>query len=239
MPSALRDNARLPQARVIQDERDPECRFVGEDSVRRLAVLAKRFAVVRCQDDERRRAVTRREDRVDERRQRRVDRGHVVCVRLRVRVVRLEEMHPAEVRLHRPGIHPAACERDRVRAAPLLQQERTSGARVEEAVVVDVEAAVEPEPRVERERADERAGPVTAILQDRGEGRSIGRKPKPGVVPDAVLGGKTAAQYVCVRRKCKYVVGPRLVEPEPGGRQSIHPGCPGAARSGRADGVGA
>src|SRR5205823_5988079 len=69
------------------------------------------------------------------------------------------------------------------------------------AVVVDVEAAREAEPDVERKRADERAGAIPAILEQRCERRNILRKPKSGILADAVLERIASRQDVRVRRQ--------------------------------------
>ncbi len=54
------------------------------------------------------------------------------------------------------------------------------------AIVVDVEAVVQPESRVEHERADERARPIAGCLQRAGEGRALAVEAERAVVADAV-----------------------------------------------------
>src|SRR2546421_12996202 len=72
---------------------------------------------------------------------------------------------------------------------PLGHRELVGRACVAEAIVVDVEALVETEPRVDRERTDERGRGIAALLQERARRALVSRQPIAAVVADAVLKG--------------------------------------------------
>ena len=161
------------------DERNVKRRFVGEQTVRLLAVLAKRLSVIAGDDDDRRpRGIAHI---VEKRRERRVGRRDLAV----------------GTAFRRTGCRRAAADdtarADRTRAprrtsgrflcAPI--QSRASGttvvagrsgmhelsrvARFAESIVVDVEPLIQAETRVERKGGDERAGRVTSLLQNRRE----------------------------------------------------------------------
>ena len=220
--------------------------------MRGLVVFAERLAVVGREYDERPAAGSAGGgERIEQRRERGVGGGHVAKVRIvrktrrerlgrRVREVRLVQVHPAQVRpVCRIAGDPAPGERDGVGPAPLLLQERWPGLRIDETVLVDVEAAVEAETRIERERTDERARTIAVGLQNRGERVDGCRKAEAGVVANAVLGRVLARQNVRMRWQRGDVVGVRVLEADAGGRQAIDRRRARVAVSVRADGVGA
>ena len=128
--------------------------------------------------------------------------------------MRLVEVHPAEPRTLRLRLDPPSSVCDRLDASAFLDEKR-GPRRIREAVVVLVESACEAEPRVERERADERAGPIAARLEDRGERVERCRESEPGVVADPVFGREPAGEDVRVGRKRHDVVCVRVGEAAP------------------------
>ena len=140
--------------------------------------------------------------------------------------VRIVEVHPGEGGPAVAVPHPLAGGGDGRGRGALGQQERRGRAAVREGVVVDVEPAVQPESRVQRERAHERAGAIAALLQARGQrGRARGEA-EAGVVAHAVLERIAAREDVRVRRQGHDVVGVRALEPHALRRQPVDPGRP-------------
>ena len=153
---------RREEPRLIEDEGDPQRGLVGEDPVRRLAVLPERLPVVRREHHERAAGLPRGQDRLQEGAERGVGRGHLAVVGVPaeargeglgrvIGVVRLVEVHPAEEGPPARRLEPPARERHRVGAPSLLELESRPGEGPDEAVVVDLEAAPQAEPRRERE----------------------------------------------------------------------------------------
>ena len=149
---ALEGHARLEELRLKDDEGDPERGFIREDSVRRLAVLSERFAVIGGEDDQRLPISALADQRLDEWRQRGIGRRHLAKIEValksrgerlgrRIGKMRLVDVHPAEVWC--AAVDPAPRKRDGLRPATLLLEERGAGLRVDEAVVVHVEAAIQ------------------------------------------------------------------------------------------------
>ena len=137
----------------------------------------------------------------------------------RVGAVRLVEVHPAERRAPGGPRRSRPCARATVAgAAALLLEQRRPRLRVDEAVVVDVEAAREAEARVEREGAHEGAGAVAARLQQRGQRVGPGREAEAGVVAHAVVEREAAREDVRVGRQRHDVVRVRVVEAHAGAR---------------------
>src|SRR5207247_11183801 len=113
--------------------------------------------------------------------------------RRRIRKMWLVQVHPAEVRLvFRALVYPPAGERNRVDRAALLLEERRPGLRINEAVVVHVEAAIETESRIERERADEGAGAIAVRFEQRRERGDRRGKAEARVGPDVLAARRPA-----------------------------------------------
>jgi hypothetical protein len=106
-------------------------------------------------------------------------------------------------------------------------------------VVVDVEVRIEAEARVERKRADERAGGVAGVLQDSGDGGVLRIEHEAGVVAHAVLVRQQTGEDVRVRREGDDVVGVGVVEVDAAARQLVEERRLHAIRAGEADAVGA
>ena len=184
VPHGRADHPRAKRARRVDDQGHAQGGLVGEDAVGVLAVLAQRLAVV---GGERRRGcapsapaarsgsssgpraasaaatspvVGRR--RSGRRTARAARRGSAARRGGRRRRTAL----PAHVL--EPG---APRGRDRLRPRPLRHRKAAVVSVPAEPVVVDVEAAVQAEARVEGEGAHERARPLAAALQQRGERR--------------------------------------------------------------------
>ena len=109
---------------------------------------------------------------------------------------------------------PRAGERDDRGGRPLRHDEVRRRLRLAEVIVVDVEAAAETEPRVQRERADERGGRVAGGLQQRRGRARAGGHAVAAVVTNAVLVGIQARQDAGVRRQRRDRVRVRVREVE-------------------------
>ena len=241
MPGRRGDDPRPQDPRLVEDEGDPERRLVGEDPVRRLSVLAQRLTVVRGQDDQRPGARPVRQEGLQEAPERSVGRRHLALVGLApelrrqrlgglVGEVGLVEVDPAE-----PGRVPgradeAAREADRLDPGALLLEEHGPRRGVHEAVLVDVEALPETEPRIEGKRAHEGPGAVPVGPQQGGEGCGPIREAEPGVVPDTVVRREASREDVRVGGQGGHVVGVRAVEADPLRREPVHPGRGRAGR---------
>jgi hypothetical protein len=212
-----------------QDQRNAQRRLVGEKAVCTLTVLAEALAMVGGQDDD---GVGR--GRLQERPQHglegRVRGRHLAHVRRaretrregfprQVRGMRVVHVDPAEGRTAVALGQPALGRGDGVCATALGQGQRPR--RPLELVVVYVEAAIEAEARVERERAHERPRAIAGRLQERGQGGRVGGKPEPRVVAHAVLEGEAAGQDVGVRGQGDDVVRVRLAEHHASAGQAI------------------
>ena len=166
------------QPGVVEDEGHPQRRLVGEDAVGRLAVVAQALAVVRGEHDQGVAPLSPGEERIEQGSEGRVGGGHLAVVgrghapapvegRL-VGRVGLVEVHPAQLRPRR-RLEPRTGRGHGLRARTLLHLEVGARRRVAEAVVVDLEAAVEAEPGVEGEGAHEGAGAIALAPEQRGQ----------------------------------------------------------------------
>ena len=163
-------------ADLRDDQRNPERRLVREESVRLFAMISERLAVISGHDDQcRTRGVT---DVFEQRPQRRVDRRNLPVVRTvrvlpverrrrPVRRVRIEYVDPGKPFRLAAGSNPVPGERDDNARRPFGHHKFRRRAGFTEAVVVDVESLVQPEPGVHRKRADERAGRVPGPPSER------------------------------------------------------------------------
>ena len=213
MPHRLGDHPRLPETRREGHQRHVQRRFIREQTVRHLAVLAERFTVVAGQHDERVSAGALIEDRCDERRQsgvgggafskiRRIGKARRERFRRDVRKVRLVDMDPREPwRGLLAAVDPRQRRGDRVGASPFRNAERIPLDALPVPIVVDVESAPQAEPDVERKRADERAGAIAERLEPRGQRVDVGRKSEAGILANAVPEWIPPGEYVGVRRE--------------------------------------
>ena len=79
---------------------------------------------------------------------------------------------------------------------PLLNHEVECGLPFSVVVVVEIESLIQSESRVERKRADERAGGVPILPQRRRDGCELRIEPETGVVANSVLVWIQTGQYV-------------------------------------------
>ena len=253
----VRDYGRR-HAGTVDDQGNMGGRFVDEEAVRGLAVLAQHLPVIGDHDDHRVREAAVGAQGVDQPSHLQIhvrDLGVVGAVsgsrepRLHalgrlVRRMRVVEMNPGEEALVAVLAEP--CERaiDHVRPPPL---DHVHGRRVRklveiELVEVAIEALRDPPASIEHERADESAGAIPVLLQDLGERALIVAKVEAAVVADAMPAGKRAGHERGMRRQRQRHHRRRLLEAEPGARQRIDPrrlggGIPVAAETIRANGV--
>ena len=147
-----------------------------------LAVLAERFAVVGGDHDQRR-AAAGRAGGFEERSERVVGVGHLAVIgtgriarverrRRTVDRVRVEQVHPREPAV---GLRfdPGARGGDHRLGRALGNREVGRAFRKAEAVIVDIEAVVEPELAVEREGGDEGAGGEPLGPETASQGRAV------------------------------------------------------------------
>ena len=239
MPHGGADDPRGQEPRRAKDERHAQGRLVGEDAVRRLAVLAERLAVVGGEDDERPLTRARREERLEERPQGGIRRRHLALVGLGgkargerggrlVREVRLVQVDEGEPPLAADGIDPPQRRAHRLGARPLGHRE---GGRLRspQPVVVDVEAPVEPEAGIEREGAHEGPGAPAPLVENRGEGGPVGRETEARVVANAVAQGVLAGEQVGVGGQGHDVVRPGRLEANALGGEAVDPRRPRVA----------
>ena len=128
--------------------------------------------------------------------------------------MRLVEVYPEEGLRPLLPREPGARGFHRPSSRALLHQERGAAFGVAEAVVVDVESAIEAEARVEREGTDEGARVVTRLLEERGQGVGAVRKAEARVVPDTVV------QRIAAGKDVAWKAGARDVA---AGARSPHP----------------
>ena len=198
MPYRLADDARLQEARRERHQRHVQRRFVREQPMRHLAVLAERFTVVAGEHDERASAGAAIEDRSEERRESGVGRGAFAQIRRirkarrerfrrSVRKVRLIEVHPCEPRRGlRGGVDPRESSSHRVGTPPFRHPKSVPFDAFPVPIVVDVEPAIQAEPRVENEGADKCTGAIAGGLEHGGERRQIRAEPKQSVRAEAM-----------------------------------------------------
>ena len=213
MPYRLADDARLQEARRERHQRHVQRRFVREQSMRHLAMLAERFTVVAREHDERASAGAAIEDRSKERREsgvgrsafaqiRRIRKARRERFRRNVRKVRLIEVHPCEPRRGlRGGVDPRESSSHRVGTPPFRHPKSVPFDAFPVPIVVDVEPAPEPEPHVERKGADERARAISERLEPRRQRVDVGWKPEAGILANAVPERIPAGEDVGVRRQ--------------------------------------
>ena len=230
------DHSRRGERRRIDDERNPQCRLVGKDAVRRLAVIAERLTVIRSHDHERVGRLAGVDDGLQQRSESRIGRRDFPgigvacesrCKRLgrRIRVVRLVEMNPAEPRFGARStfLQPTECRGNGLGSRAFLLEKRRTCGRIDEGVVIDVEAARQAEPGVERKAADEGARVKSARLEARGERGFSGGQSEAGIVAHAVFGRQPAGEDVGVRGQREHVVCAGAAEPDTAGGEAIHP----------------
>ena len=143
--------------------------------------------------------------------------------RRRVRRVRIEHMDPGEPAALPPA-DPFQGGVDDFAGRALGEREVGGVAGSPEAVVIDVEPAVEPESPFERHAADERARLEPLRLQQRRERRHPGFQPVSAVIADAVLVRIRAGQDAGMGGPRQHRVRVREVEPRAARRQRIEIG---------------
>ncbi len=197
-------------------------------------MLAKGLAVVASEEGEDRGA-GRGKERIEERREGRVRRRHLAEVggvavlgveggRRLIRRVGLEDVDPKKALPRRLPSPPVESAGNGVDAPPLGEGESANVGPLAVLVVVDIEAARQAPSRIERERRDERAGRIAALLQARGERWDVGTELRAGVVAEAVLEGEEPGQDVGVRGERDDVVSPGLREDAPLRREPVEGG---------------
>src|SRR5205085_3023879 len=149
-----------------------ERRFVQQQTVRQLTMLAEGFAVIADDNDDRLRAVDRGEHTAGLR----VDVLHFAVVRLgvgrwrRVRRMRVVQMHPREPRTRVGAAKPSERAIYRLPSAALRLERRLGIVRIaDDLVVVRLESARKAEAMIEHERADERASAISGFRKKRRE----------------------------------------------------------------------
>jgi hypothetical protein len=153
--------------------------------------------------------------------------------------VRLVQVDEGEPLLAADGIDPLERRAHRLGAGPLGHRESPGRLRASQPVVVDVEAPVETEPGIERERADEGPGLPALLSQDRGEGGPVGGETEARVVADAVVQRVLAREQVGVGGKGDDVVGVGRLEAHALRGQAVDPGRAGVRAAVAAERVGA
>ena len=106
----------------------------------------------------------------------------------------------------------------------------------EHAIVVDVEPSVQPEARVEDERAHECGGAVAGAFERRCERRRVAES-ESAVVAHGVVQWIARRHQARVRRQRERNVRVRPIEPQPGPRESIDGGREPAVAAVRADAI--
>ena len=217
------------------DEGHPERRVVSEIAVIGLAVVAQGLAVVPGQDDGRPALQARLAERVHQPPDLGVDVGHFAGIGVvlelggigfgrRVGVMRVPEMDPAEP-FALLGREPLQGGGDGLPGRPL--RKGVAGTRFGRVViVVDVEALVEAETRIEREAADESARGVAAALEELGQGLEIGGHDGLAVLGDAVGQRRHAQEDVRVRRQGLGIMREGPLEEDALRGQGVDPGRP-------------
>ena len=88
-------------------------------------------------------------------------------------------------------------------------------------IVVDVEPAVQPEPRVEHECAHKGPGPVACVLQQRGQCRQLRTEAEQAVRSDAMDWRRDAGEHRGVRRERQRCRAVRACQSQPLAREPI------------------
>jgi len=201
--------------------------------VEQLAVFPQRFAVVARQDDKGFLEPAALIDEPDKFFEFRVDVGHLARIEVflepagvrlgrAVGGVRVPEMDPAE------PLSPLLGQPGQGRSQDLFGRAlgiRKSGGRPRRiGIVVDVKSLVEPEPRVQRKRADESARGVALGLKMLGQGLEFVGHDGLAVLADAVGWRRETQEDVGVGGKCQRRVGEGTLEKDPGGGQAVYLG---------------
>ncbi len=238
----------VAQTGVGDDQRNPERRVVGQETVRAFAVLAQRFAVVPSQDDERGTDEAASFEISEEFSERGVDIGHFSVVRtvqepgfVRFRggvgFVGVPEMNP-----EKPGSFLALEPGERARqdsfrpAGPAIARRRACAV---ETVIIGVETLVEPETGFERESADERPGRIPRTLEVLGQRQEFVPDDEIGVIMDAVREGCRAQKDVGVRGEGSRAMRKCPGEDDSPGGQAVNPRRADVPVGIKADPVGA
>ena len=189
-----REAARAPgSVGRADDQRNVQRVLVREEPVRRFPVSTECLSVVGGQNDKDRSPPP--PDGLEQGLERAIDRRHLSRVRVgrvlaiewwrrRVRRVRVVEVNPREPRASLFADPPGCCRRNRRRRP--FGHRQLAGARRGVPVVVDVEAGIEAEARIQRKRADEGTRRVAPRAQAGGERRHARAQPVAGVVADPV-----------------------------------------------------
>ena len=247
---APRPSAAAQCGRKIKNQRHTQCGVVHEDAVRELAVLAECLAVIAGGNDQR--VVRRGAERFHQAAELAIGCRDLIvvpidhrtsCVRPAVGRVRLEQVDPEK---ERPGgrsgsvgwetrgveAKPRDGVIDHLRCGPLVG--RAAVGLVAQAIAVDVEAAIQTELMIERERGDE-GGRAEAARTKLGGERGHGGRDADAVVARAVAGRIPAGQDRRVRRQRDRCGGVRAVEHHALAGERVERRRPRARPSVRAD----
>ncbi len=237
-PRAARGRARRAAGRAEADtgRGDPQRGLVGEDPWVASPCSSSDSPWSAVSTTERPPGLPRRQDRLEEGAECGIGRGHLAVVGVAaearggrlgrlVGIMRLEDVHPAEDGPSGRGPRAIGARGPPCRgpAAPRAGRPAGRGVRPDEGVVVDLEPAAQPEPRREREGADEGPGPVAAGGEEGRERLHPRREAEAGVVAHAVVEG-IAARRGCWRARAassRCARGPRRSAPE-AARRSVH-----------------
>jgi hypothetical protein len=171
------------------DHRHVQRRFVEQEAVRQLPMLAERLAVIADDGDDGVLPI----DAGEQAGNLGIGIGQLAVVGLRigggwgVRRMRIVEMYPGEEGTAVMSMQPGQGAVDDVTPPAFRFLRAGIGGIAPNVVVVDVEPAIEPEAVVEDESADEGTGPVPPLLKGRGQRLPIGRKHPTAVVAQPVM----------------------------------------------------
>jgi hypothetical protein len=216
--------SRVDAARAPEQERNPQSGFVSEESMGQLAVVAQGFPVVSGHDHQRP-TFPLFADQAQERLQRRIRRGDlpeigIARIALReggggaVGCVRFVQVDPEESLFPPRLLEPPAAQIHDLGPGPLLQLEIVASVDRRISVIVEIEAAIQTEARVERKGGYDRCRRVAPLREERRERRETRIEVEPGILPYAVLIGVEARQDVGVGRQRDDVGGVGEIEDE-------------------------
>ena len=217
--------------RLPDHHRDGESRFVGEEPVGELTMIAEGFSVIGGDDEKWLVRIENRRQKAQHRLVRRRDLAVILAAGLRrhVRVLRrrivgsvgIVEVNPHETRSPR-GPCPPLGRRGQDLSRGTFGDDELRGCRpFTVTVIVGIESLLQAVALIERIGSDEGPGGVTLLAQDLRDRDGLIRECESCVVPNAVLVRKTPREDVGVRRKSHDVVRVCVREEKPFTRQTI------------------